>query len=1053
MKRGAFLLCAALAAVFVPRATLAQTGRLTITVFDESGKRAVAGVEVTLSNSRRLVPATTVITGKDGIADFPVLTPGGGYSVEIVAPGHARQRIADLSVKIGEATRIPVQLAPELTEKVVLVKSRDTVDLDVKGASSRFDQAFIQDLPYEGRFYQGLLPLVAGVQDSNGDGNPNVHGARDVDFKALVGGVSNQDPLTGEWMSFVHPESIEEIEVITSGAGVEYGRAQGGFANVIQKQGSNDFEGVASLLWRSSALDGRAAAAGQGEPDPEYQWFQPSIQISGPIVKDRLWYRLSHEYIHREEPVDTIGKVVVTGRRQMIAADQITWQVSPRNKLALQFQSDPQTLTNLGASALRAPESSIRQETGGRTLSLAWTAPFSAKLLVDTVISHQNSHQNILPSISGVESDCMRDFVYLLWDEPILPLLHPVQCTNQTTGRMSGSLSQDWRDRRQRFTTRSQATIYGGRFLGMTHQFKTGLSVENERYYRRLEKRPELFYSVDRIPATDDEGNTKPLVVASISALIAVPRTTESRATGTSWALFAEDQVKPVHNVTVTLGIRLDREQVNAPGAEPFDPAAEAAEFLRRAEALPPEKRWGISNEVFTAYEGLDGFVPGLAEALGLRASLIDQIISSSVRESAAWDRKRLVSDIDIQNTNVSPRLAIAWDPWSNGKTKLALTAGRYYDKIMLAVPLTELEPVTSTVSFSASRWPWDKGWRDVSFAAGVNPAVGVKTVDRRLRTPYQDELSIAIEREILPETSVKLTFIRRDYRDQLQDIDINHHTADFGTCVNQVSVNSPWIDMSARDGLLDDCDGRYVPYPFSIGWYYFIGQLHRPDGYLDNYVYNPGWGSVFEVGNSNSTRYKAFVLEVVRRQYRNWQFSGSYTYSRAVGDAEDFLSSLGNDRTLLDSERGYLSYDQRHVVKVSGTTITPWGFRLGATASWMTGLPYSLLDLGSSIDSAPPPYYGLVTTEQRPRYRYVNNRRNDQRNPPYWNFNVKLDKEMNFRNGMNVQLSAEIFNLFNDRQYIVYNPFLGYGQQVNGKNEAFRTLGRQYQIAARIAF
>ena len=100
------------------------------------------------------------------------------------------------------------------------------------------------------------------VGHDDGDGNPNVHGARERDFKASVGGVSNQDPLTGGWLNTVNFDSIEEVEVITAGAGAEYGRAQGGFANIIQKQGSNDFEGTFNFLYRSSKLDGNGATAG-----------------------------------------------------------------------------------------------------------------------------------------------------------------------------------------------------------------------------------------------------------------------------------------------------------------------------------------------------------------------------------------------------------------------------------------------------------------------------------------------------------------------------------------------------------------------------------------------------------------------------------------------------------------------------------------------------------------------------------------------------------------------------------------------------------------------
>jgi hypothetical protein len=83
---------------------------------------------------------------------------------------------------------------------------------------------------------------TAVVEFEEPGGNPNVHGGRERDFRAQIGGVSNVDPLTGEWLSRINPESIEEMEILPWGAGVEFGRASAGFARVLQTQGSNEFE-------------------------------------------------------------------------------------------------------------------------------------------------------------------------------------------------------------------------------------------------------------------------------------------------------------------------------------------------------------------------------------------------------------------------------------------------------------------------------------------------------------------------------------------------------------------------------------------------------------------------------------------------------------------------------------------------------------------------------------------------------------------------------------------------------------------------------------------
>ena len=56
-----------------------------------------------------------------------------------------------------------------------------------------------------------------------------------------------------------------------------------------------------------------------------------------------------------------------------------------------------------------------------------------------------------------------------------------------------------------------------------------------------------------------------------------------------------------------------------------------------------------------------------------------------------------------------------------------------------------------------------------------VNPAVNVNAVDRDLSTPYQDEFRVFYERELWTETLLHVEYINRKYRDQFQNIDLNH--------------------------------------------------------------------------------------------------------------------------------------------------------------------------------------------------------------------------------------------------------------------------------------
>jgi hypothetical protein len=177
-----------------------------------------------------------------------------------------------------------------------------------------------------------------------------------------------------------------------------------------------------------------------------------------------------------------------------------------------------------------------------------------------------------------------------------------------------------------------------------------------------------------------------------------------------------------------------------------------------------------------------------------------------------------------------------------------------------------------------------------------------------------------------------------------------------------------------------------------------------------------------------------------------------SYTLSKATGDGEDFNLALGDDRSTLNDEKGYQSFDVRHAFKFNATAITPWGFRLGGAVNWQSGLPYSLLIRRvSSTTSLPTYHFGQVYTSQR--IAYPTHQRNDQRNGSAWNFDAKIVKEMNMGKGMNLQLTAEVFNLFGENTYTVYNNFTKSGQQLNGTNDATRRFGRQYQLGMRLAF
>ena len=1039
-------------------------GSLRVEVRDADGD-ALPGATVVLSSDRGYVGEEAVRTDRNGRATFPVLRVGPGYRVVVQAPGYATRRESGLTIRASQSTALSIELTREQVERVRVVASQPVVDLDDATVSTQFDEELIGDIPVQGRFYQGLLTLAPGVNDPDNDGNPIVHGSRARDFQANVSGISNVDPFSGQTAALINPNSIEAIEVITGGASVSLGRAQGGFANIVQKQGSNEFEGIFEFLYSSSDF-GRGANDVSNVTEIDFESIQPSLGLSGPIVRDKLWFRLNEDYIDRETPLITGNGPIILPETRRLSSNQLTWQATARTKFQLQYSNDSSDNGNVGVSTLVAPETSFEFNRDVETWQVNWTTARSTRLLVDTVFATTAIDNDIGPQDPNARNDCL----------PNDPFFGNARCLNTITGFTTGPAPLTRDTSSERFTVRSQATWFAGGGRYGNHQIRVGINIENESYFQRDETRADisLFEFSVFVPF-------EKILLYEVNGTVTVPGVTELDATGNGWGIYLEDQYKPLSNLTITLGARLDRDEIYSVGSTPLDPAGELVTFTDRfVDCL---RTAGVGGEgacsriartsSFTALEDVESFLTAIVDATGI----IDPEFGGDVAQQAFFSRERRADALDVENTNVSPFFAIKWDPFRTGQTALSASYRRYYDKIFLNVPI--LESLGSTVNLTWDAFPSFLG---EGFQLPFNrqpqqqltPAPSVRAVDRNLRTPFQDEVIVAIEREIATETALRVEYVNRKYRDQLQDVDVNLGTGDFGRCRRPLVVNPATVVASngtfyideetgepvadntpgPGDGVIDDCAGvvvARVPNPNSI----FGGfvTLEAPDGIPDLYVQNPAFGSIFYLSNSNESDYEALVLTLTRRLYRSWSLLASYTYSESRGNGEDFDQAFGNDQSLVDDEFGFQSSDQRHFVRLTGTAITPGGIRLGATVRWQSGLPFSIQQTRLSRTQVPPGIFGSGRQISQTRTVFPTGVRNDQRNESYWTVDTRIAKEISAGKRVSLQLSAEVFNLLDNDFLRIYNDTLELGRQLNGINESTRDLGRRVQLGLRLAF
>src|SRR5215471_18203390 len=400
------------AALLFPSLLAAASTQATLTgkVIDRNGQ-PLPGATVVVRNETLDFHEQGSLTDARGLYRFADLPPGKSYQLTISLPGYATLVLTDIVLEPGRAEEQDIVLRPasELKETVRVQAKSSVVDTEKVIASTTFSSSFIAELPLMGRDYQDVLVLAPGVTDVNKTGNPNIHGARDTDVITLVDGVSTTDPFTGYFGQNLNIESIQELEVITSAATAQYSRAQGGFASIITKSGQNEFMGTFKFYMRSDRLDGDGAGVekadvtggllgSQSYTQQHFTDIMPFLSLSGAMVKDKLWYYASLEYIHQETPVNALSQafvVPVYGNREFV---KVSWQISPSHRLAFSLTLDHELNENLGISSLSQVQSGYSNSRGGPTYTLKESAVFTPTRLLESSLSWFDNRFEQMPT-------------------------------------------------------------------------------------------------------------------------------------------------------------------------------------------------------------------------------------------------------------------------------------------------------------------------------------------------------------------------------------------------------------------------------------------------------------------------------------------------------------------------------------------------------------------------------------------------------------------------------------------------------------------------------
>jgi hypothetical protein len=280
------------------------TGSIEGTIKDPQGN-LVSGVPVTVTGVS--LGFTRSTTSKDDGRFVITQLPPGIYKVTAsAASGFGEQVRERVEVVLGKPTAVEFNVQPAGATGTVVVSATDNPIAMTDNKIQTNITAQVADLLPKGTNFTSLLTVAPAVRSEPLSGGFQVDGASGSENTFVIDGqeVSNFRTGTLNANNNIPFQFVQDIQVKSSGFEAEFGGATGGVINVVTKSGGNDFHGEAGVSFRPSKLQAgprafltNAFAAGPRLFRPDRDGGTDEFwtgTIGGPIIRDRLWFLVSH---------------------------------------------------------------------------------------------------------------------------------------------------------------------------------------------------------------------------------------------------------------------------------------------------------------------------------------------------------------------------------------------------------------------------------------------------------------------------------------------------------------------------------------------------------------------------------------------------------------------------------------------------------------------------------------------------------------------------------------------------------------------------------------
>ncbi|MFZ4621722.1 MAG: TonB-dependent receptor [Bacteroidota bacterium] len=218
----------------IPSIIFAASGKIRGQIIDDKTKEALVGASVVIVGTN--YGAVTDVEG-----NFIILNvPPGTYALRSSFIGYQNTVINNIKVSEDLTSEVNFRLISSEVQlsEVVIINDRPLVNKNATNAVRIGTQEDIQKLPVRG--VQAAVALSPGVVQQNG--NLYIRGGRSDEVGYYLEGANTRSITSGNNLTTVIPDALEEFQVQAGGYTAEYGGANAGIVRQSLKTGSQEYK-------------------------------------------------------------------------------------------------------------------------------------------------------------------------------------------------------------------------------------------------------------------------------------------------------------------------------------------------------------------------------------------------------------------------------------------------------------------------------------------------------------------------------------------------------------------------------------------------------------------------------------------------------------------------------------------------------------------------------------------------------------------------------------------------------------------------------------------